>query len=130
VSRDRYLARDGSGLSRYNYLSTNALTSLLTYLWRDPKHAESFQAALSHFGVNGMPALRLKDTPASGRVWAKTGTMAQVRTLAGYLITTEGEPLTFAFMVNGFRVPTREIDAAMDKALLRLVDFRHVDHRP
>ena len=44
--------------------------------------------------------------------------------LAGYVVTADGEPLVFAFMVNGFRVPQREIDAAMDRALLRLVRFK------
>jgi D-alanyl-D-alanine carboxypeptidase len=45
-------------------------------------------------------------------------------------VTTDGEPLVFAFIVNGFRIPQREIDAAMDRALLRLVEFRHENHLP
>jgi len=125
-----FLARDGSGLSRYDYLSADALTWLLTYLWMDPKHAELYRAALPEFGVSGSVANRLKGTPASGRVWAKTGSMSQVRSLSGYIVTTEGEPLVFAFIVNGFRVPQREIDAAMDRALLRLVEFKHASHLP
>jgi D-alanyl-D-alanine carboxypeptidase/D-alanyl-D-alanine-endopeptidase (penicillin-binding protein 4) len=124
IFREYFLARDGSGLSRYDYLTADALTWLLTYLWRDPGHAEPYRAALPVFGVNGNVANRLKDTPASGRVWAKTGSMSQVRSLAGYIVTSDGEPLVFAFMVNGFRVPTKEIDAAIDRALLRLVEFR------
>jgi D-alanyl-D-alanine carboxypeptidase len=56
--------------------------------------------------------------------------MSQVRSLAGYILTGEGEPLVFAFIVNGFRVPTREIDAAIDRALLRLVEFKHANHLP
>ncbi len=130
IFREYFLARDGSGLSRYNYLTADALTWLLTYLWSDPKHAELYRAALPGFGVTGNVANRLKDTPASGRVWAKTGSMSQVRSLAGYIVTAEGEPLVFAFMVNGFRVPAREIDAAIDRALLRLVEFRHASHIP
>jgi D-alanyl-D-alanine carboxypeptidase/D-alanyl-D-alanine-endopeptidase (penicillin-binding protein 4) len=128
IFREYFLARDGSGLSRYDYLSADALTWLLTYLWRDSKHAEPYRAALPVFGVNGNVANRLKDTPATGRVWAKTGSMSQVRSLAGYIVTGEGEPLVFAFLVNGFRVPTREIDAAMDRAVLRLVEFKHANH--
>lgn len=130
IFREYFLARDGSGLSRYDYLSTDALTWLLTYVWMDPRHAGPYRAALPVFGVNGTVANRLKDTPASGRVWAKTGSMSQVRSLSGYLITAEGEPLVFSFIVNGFRVPQREIDAAMDKALLRLIDFQHASHFP
>ncbi len=124
IFREYFLARDGSGLSRYDYLSADALTWVLTHLWRDPRHAEAFRATLPVFGVNGNVANRLKDTPANGRVWAKTGSMSQVRSLSGYVVTTQGEPLVFAFIANGFRVPAREIDAVMDKALLRLVDFR------
>ena len=130
VFGDYFLARDGSGLSRYDYLSADALTWVLTHLWRDPKHAEAYRATLPVFGVNGNVANRLKDTPASGRVWAKTGSMSQVRSLSGYLMTADGEPLVFAFIANGFRVPTREIDAAIDKALLRLLDFKHSSHAP
>jgi serine-type D-Ala-D-Ala carboxypeptidase/endopeptidase (penicillin-binding protein 4) len=130
IFREYFLARDGSGLSRYDYLSADALTWLLTYVWSDPAHAEPFRAALPLFGVSGNVANRLKDTRASGRVWAKTGSMSQVRSLSGYVVSAEGEPLVFAFIVNGFRVPAREIDAAMDKALLRLVDFRHASHAP
>jgi D-alanyl-D-alanine carboxypeptidase/D-alanyl-D-alanine-endopeptidase (penicillin-binding protein 4) len=128
IFREYFLARDGSGLSRYDYLSADALSWLLTYVWADPKHAEPFRATLPVFGVSGNVANRLKDTPASGRVWAKTGSMSQVRSLSGYVMTAEDEPLVFAFIVNGFRVPAREIDAAMDRALLRLVNFTHASH--
>lgn len=125
VSPDYFLARDGSGLSRYDYLTPDALIGVLTYMWLNPALADTFRSSLPVTGVSGSLAQRLKETPAAGRVWAKTGSMSQVRSLAGYIITAEGEPLVFAFMVNGFRVPAREIDAAMDQALLRLVEFKH-----
>ncbi len=125
ISPEFYLARDGSGLSRYDYLTADALIWLLTYMWADPAHADSFRSTLPVAGVSGSLATRLKGTPAEARVWAKTGSMSQVRSLAGYIVTTDGEPLAFAFLVSGFRVPAREIDAAMDKALLRLVEFKH-----
>ena len=127
---DYFIAKDGSGLSRYDYLSADALAWLLTYVWMDPRHADLYRAAMPLFGVNGNVANRLKDTPANGRVWAKTGSMSQVRSLGGYLETLEGEPLVFAFIVNGFRIPGREIDAAMDKALMRLIQFEHANHLP
>jgi len=128
IFREFYLARDGSGLSRYDYLSTDALVWLLTYLWADPAHGELFRSTLPVSGVSGTLANRLRDTPGAGRVWAKTGSMSQVRSLAGYIVTSAGEPLVFAFIVNGFRVPSAEIDAAMDRALLRLIAFEHTIH--
>jgi len=130
ISTDYYLARDGSGLSRYDYLTPDALIGVLTYAWLNPALSEMFRSSLPVAGVSGSLAQRLVGTPGSARVWAKTGSMSQVRSLAGYIVTTEGEPLVFAFMVNGFRVPAREIDAAIDRALLKLVEFKHPSFLP
>jgi D-alanyl-D-alanine carboxypeptidase/D-alanyl-D-alanine-endopeptidase (penicillin-binding protein 4) len=124
IGPDVYLSRDGSGLSRYNYVTANALTWLLTYLWADPEHAERFQSTLPVAGVSGSLAARMKGTPAEGRVLAKTGTLSNVRTLSGYATTVDGETLVFSMMANNFRVPSAEIDAVMERALNHVVLFR------
>jgi len=103
---------------------------VLTYMWRNPRLADNFRSSLPVAGVSGSLANRLKGTPGEARVLAKTGSMSQVRSLAGYVVTAEGEPLVFAFMVNGFRVATREIDAAIDLALLRLVELKQLSRVP
>jgi D-alanyl-D-alanine carboxypeptidase/D-alanyl-D-alanine-endopeptidase (penicillin-binding protein 4) len=123
VPPDSYVPHDGSGLSRYDYLTPHALVRLLTALWTDPAHAEPFRRTLPVAGVSGSLENRLKGTPAESRVWAKTGSMSNVRSLAGYLMTQENEPLVFAILVNGYRVPSSEIEAVIDKLLLRLVAF-------
>jgi D-alanyl-D-alanine carboxypeptidase/D-alanyl-D-alanine-endopeptidase (penicillin-binding protein 4) len=123
VPRDLYIARDGSGLSRYDYITTDAMVALLTHLWTDLKHTASFQAALPVAGVSGTLANRMKGTPAEGRVRAKTGTMSHVRSISGYVTTLEGEPVAFSIIANDFALPSGEIDAIMDRALARLVQF-------
>lgn len=124
VPAESYLARDGSGLSRYDYLSSDALLALLTHVWSEPTLAETFKSTLPVAGVSGLLANRMKETPAQGRVFAKTGSMSQVRSLSGYALTLADEPLVFSIVVNGFRVPTKEIDAIVDKALVRLVVYK------
>jgi D-alanyl-D-alanine carboxypeptidase/D-alanyl-D-alanine-endopeptidase (penicillin-binding protein 4) len=44
----------------------------------------------------------MKGTPAEGNVRAKTGTMSNIRSLAGYVTTRDGERLAFVVMVNNF----------------------------
>ena len=123
VPEASYIARDGSGLSRYDYVSADALLALLTHVWSEPKLAETFKSALPVAGLSGSLANRMKDTPAQGRIFAKTGSMSQVRSLSGYAMTLADEPLVFSIVVNGFHVPTKDIDAIIDSALVRLVAF-------
>jgi D-alanyl-D-alanine carboxypeptidase/D-alanyl-D-alanine-endopeptidase (penicillin-binding protein 4) len=123
IAPESYLARDGSGLSRYDYVTAEAMTALLAYLWRDPKHHDTFRATLPVSGTSGTLANRMKGTPAAGRVQAKTGTMSNVRTLCGYVTTLEGETFAVAILANDFRIPAVEIDAIVDRALERIVAF-------
>jgi serine-type D-Ala-D-Ala carboxypeptidase/endopeptidase (penicillin-binding protein 4) len=123
VKPELYVARDGSGLSRNDYIAPEALIRLLTSMWRNERHREKFQSTLPQSATSGTLENRMKDTPAAGRVWAKTGSMSNVRSLSGYLLTLDGEPLVFSIIANGYHVPSSRIDAAMDEALVRLVRF-------
>jgi D-alanyl-D-alanine carboxypeptidase/D-alanyl-D-alanine-endopeptidase (penicillin-binding protein 4) len=125
VARESYLPRDGSGLSRYDYVSADVLTRIFTHLSKDPKHAELYRSTLPVSGVSGSLATRMKGTPAEGRVFAKTGTLSNVRALSGYVTTLDGETLVFSMMANNFRVPTAEIDAIMERALNRVVALKN-----
>jgi D-alanyl-D-alanine carboxypeptidase/D-alanyl-D-alanine-endopeptidase (penicillin-binding protein 4) len=123
VKPELYVARDGSGLSRNDYIAPDALIGLLTHMWNDSRHREKFQSTLPQSATSGLLANRMKDTPAAGRVWAKTGSMSNVRSLSGYAMTLDGEPLVFSFVANGYSASSSRIDAAMDEALVRLVKF-------
>lgn len=123
VPAESYIARDGSGLSRYNYVTADAMVSLLAHLSADSKHAELFQSALPVAGLSGTLANRLKGTPAEGRVRAKTGTMSHVRSMSGYATTLSGESIVFSMIANDFRVPAAEIDRIMDRALEQVVQL-------
>lgn len=122
--QDEIAARDGSGLSRYDAVTPYALTALLQRIAADPARFEIFRSTLPVAGISGSLANHLKGTPAEGRVAAKTGSMSGVRGLSGYVTTSTGEPLAFSFLVNNYRIPSSEIEALMDRALVRIVDFR------
>ena len=88
---------DGSGLSRLDRLTTNALGSLLKIAWADTAVRPSLLAALPVAGVNGTLQHRLRKPPARGRVLAKTGTTASASSLSGYV----SDRYAFAVMQNG-----------------------------
>ena len=105
-------------------MTPRALTALLQRVSVDSGTSALFRSTLPVAGVSGSLADRMKGTPAEGRVLAKTGSMSGVRTLSGYLTTLDGEPLVFSILVNNYRSPSNEIEALMDQALLRLVEFK------
>ncbi len=121
VDPGSYSTRDGSGLSRNDYLSADALVATLRGAWTRPHLRDTLAATLPEAGRSGSLADRLRGTPAEGRVRAKTGSMSNVRSLAGYVETAAGEPLVFAFLVNGFDVGAAAIDARVDAMLLAMV---------
>jgi D-alanyl-D-alanine carboxypeptidase/D-alanyl-D-alanine-endopeptidase (penicillin-binding protein 4) len=112
---------DGSGLSRYDYLTVDALVAVLRHMAQDPRHAAAFQATLPILGVDGTLERRLRGTRVEGRVHAKTGSMTNVRALAGYVTTIAGEHLAFAIVANNFKVRGSAIDVVTDRALDALV---------
>jgi len=125
VPPDAYVLADGSGLSRYNFVAPDAVALVLEAMYRRPEFA-AYDAALPVAGVDGTLAARLKGTRAAGNARAKTGSLASVRSLSGYVRTADGEMLSFVLLANGFTVPQRVVEAAQDQIVERLANFsRH-----
>lgn len=98
-----YRLADGSGLSPYNYLSAELLVRLLRYVYNTPKLFSYIQPALPIAGIDGTLKDRMKKTPAQGNIWAKTGTLTGVSSLAGYALAANGHMLAFAIINQGVR---------------------------
>lgn len=88
---------DGSGLSRLDRLTADALAALLVAAWQDPLLRGSFLSTLAVAGVNGTLEDRLERPPSRGKVFAKTGTTNAASALAGYV----GGRYAFAVLTNG-----------------------------
>jgi serine-type D-Ala-D-Ala carboxypeptidase/endopeptidase (penicillin-binding protein 4) len=124
IAPNQYLQVDGSGLSRSNYLTADVLVAVLTHMYADDRHLEPFIAALPVAGVDGTISGRMKDTKAQGNARAKTGSIANARALSGYVTSADGEPFVFSMIVNNFNVPSSQADAIIDRAVVRLAEFR------
>jgi len=113
---------DGSGLSRRDVISAQALLSILQRM-HDPTASSPFVRALPIAGVDGSLANRMRDTPAAGNARAKTGTMSNIRSLAGYVTTRDGEHLAFVAIVNNFEGPGASANQALDAIAVSLARF-------
>jgi D-alanyl-D-alanine carboxypeptidase/D-alanyl-D-alanine-endopeptidase (penicillin-binding protein 4) len=106
---------DGSGLSRMNLTSASAITRVLTTMYYDRRHANTFLSSLPIAGVDGTLANRMKGTPAAGNLRAKTGTLSGVTALSGYVMTADGKPLAFSMMMQNFSTSSRDYRLAQDR---------------
>lgn len=104
---------DGAGGAAY--FTPFFMTSYLAYMSQQKDFA-IFKAALPVLGRDGTLANILRDSPAAGYVFAKTGTLVDAdllnkrilvlgKGLAGYTTSPEGEHLAFALYVNYAPVP-------------------------
>jgi D-alanyl-D-alanine carboxypeptidase/D-alanyl-D-alanine-endopeptidase (penicillin-binding protein 4) len=118
-----WVIADGSGLSRYDDVAPEAIAAVLEAMYHRPDF-QIFLDALPVAGVDGTLSTRLVGTAAAGNARAKTGSMAGVRTLSGYVRTADGETLLFVLMANNVSVPGRLVEGAQDRIVARLAGFR------
>ena len=120
VEPDSYFLYDGSGLSRQNLVSPQAIAQTLQLMAKTPQ-AEIYRDSLSLAGINGTLRRRFQDTPVQGNLWGKTGTLTGATALAGYLNVPEYKPLVFSIMVNQSQQRASIHRQAMDEIILMLM---------
>ncbi len=120
---DSIVMADGSGLSRYNYVTADAIVTILRTMYEDPRHRDAWLRALPVAGADGTLKRRFTGTPLAGVLRAKTGTLSNVRALSGYVPAANGEVLAFSIIVNNVTGTRQEVDAPVDAALARLAAF-------
>ncbi|PIE45598.1 MAG: D-alanyl-D-alanine carboxypeptidase/D-alanyl-D-alanine-endopeptidase [Gammaproteobacteria bacterium] len=91
---------NGSGLSRRTRFSAQQLGKFLQAMHHSDL-ASDFKRSLSIAGVDGTLRRRMKNTPLSGSVIGKTGTLRQVKSVAGYLTSAQGKEYVYVMLFNG-----------------------------
>ena len=125
---DGFAVRDGSGLSRHDYLTPETIVRVLAAMQRHPSFAAYYEA-LPVAGVDGTIASRMRGTPAQGNVRAKTGYVDRARSLSGYVTTADGRLLLFSFLCNNWTTPVRAVERVQDEIAIRLAASRLADLR-
>ncbi len=123
VQANQFVIDDGSGLSRQNRLSAAAATQVLAYMFSAPNGSfATLRESLARPGREGTLKRRLRGEATRDRVFAKTGYINGVRTLAGYVQGGSGRWLAFAFFYNGAG-QTRPLARIQDEASEALVNW-------
>ena len=122
LSDGSYQLVDGSGLSRRDAISPEAVMAVLQRM-SSSSDAAPFLTALPIAGFDGSLAARMKGTAAEGNLRAKTGTMSNIRSLAGYVTARNGEHLAFVVLVNNFEGTGAAANDAIDAVAVRLAEF-------
>ena len=112
---------NGSGLSRQARISAGDMVTLLARAAGSPT-ARWFEASLPVVGIDGTMRTRLRMDPVAGQAQIKTGTLQNVRAIAGYVTAASGRRYALSLMING-KYPAERALHAQDE-LLRWV-YRH-----
>ncbi len=101
VQNVQYRIADGSGLSLYNYVTSELLTRLLVYAYRNTNIFMHLYPSLPVSGQDGTLKKRMTEPVTNGRVKAKTGTVSGISSLAGYLTAANNHVLAFCIINQG-----------------------------
>jgi len=112
---------DGSGLSRHDLVTPRALVALLQYAAKQSWFA-AYYDSLPVAGLDGTLEDRLKNSSATMRIHAKSGSVEHVRTRSGYAELPNGQRLIFSFMSNNMGSKGHEATDALDALSAAMVE--------
>ena len=110
---------DGSGLSTWNLVAPRAFVRILTRM-RLTGGAAAFLDAFPVAGRSGTLKGRFVDTRLEGRVRAKTGSIARVNALTGWLELPHGRTWTFSIELENHAATNREALERIDAIVAAL----------
>lgn len=112
---------DGSGLSRSNMVTPIAQVKFLT----DLMSTSYFKDYFDSLPIGGQSGTLKRSFMGNGygQIFAKTGTLNKVKTLAGYIKTRTGKTLPFSLMINNYAGSVDQVKVRMEKILDPAVDL-------
>eukprot|EP01129_Flabellula_baltica_P006667 TRINITY_DN2519_c0_g1_i1.p1 TRINITY_DN2519_c0_g1~~TRINITY_DN2519_c0_g1_i1.p1 ORF type:complete len:477 (+),score=79.47 TRINITY_DN2519_c0_g1_i1:24-1433(+) len=122
VDPSSYLQRDGSGLSRQNLFSNDAIFEILRALEKVPDFAQ-YKSCFPLGGRTGSIRNRFIGTLGEGRIYAKTGSATGVNSLSGYI--DYGPGFIFSILTNGGTISNSDMRKVIDEITLLPLELCH-----
>ncbi len=124
LEKGSYQYRNGSGLFDANRFSANQFVTVLRAVAMDTGIRSEFMAQLATGGVDGTLASRYQGAGRKRHVRAKTGTLADVSTLSGYVSNPDGTRLiAFSILVNNAPGYVSAARSYQEKLVSAIADF-------
>lgn len=118
IDSDALFMYDGCGLSPSNAVSAKFMCSILQYMNKTSKSFDTYLNSLPKAGLEGTVRNFLKDTRLVGKIYVKSGSIANVQSYAGYYISGD-KKYSFCIIVNNFKdKDRREVVKAIENLLL------------
>lgn len=114
---DALFMYDGCGLAPSNAISADLLCDILIYMQTKSKNSDVFLKSLPQAGKEGTVRSLLKGTSLVGKVYAKSGSIVNVRCYAGYYINGD-KKYAYSLMVNNHDMTSFELQKAIEKLLI------------
>ncbi|MGG6242244.1 D-alanyl-D-alanine carboxypeptidase/D-alanyl-D-alanine endopeptidase [Nodosilinea sp. AN01ver1] len=114
---------DGSGLSRHNLVSPDALVETLQVMTTHPQ-GRFFRESLAIAGQSGTLSNRLRGTVLEGRLQGKSGALTGNVSLSGYVQPPNYEPLVFSVVINHSNQHASVLRQKIDELLLLVAQLR------
>src|SRR5690606_800232 len=111
------VVENGSGLSRAERVSARELAAMLQSAWESPYAAE-FVSSMPLVAMDGTMRRRLKNTAVVGQGHIKTGTLKNVRAIAGYSRDRNGKTWAVVAILNDSK--PWGASAVLDQVLIEL----------
>ncbi|NNF57651.1 MAG: D-alanyl-D-alanine carboxypeptidase/D-alanyl-D-alanine-endopeptidase [Rhodothermaceae bacterium] len=114
--------RDGSGLSRKDLITPHSMVVLLDHMSRHPARDAFFDSLPEGGGSGSTLRNRMRGLP----VRAKTGSLAYVRALSGYITAPNGHQYAFCVIANNYTTSGGSIASAQDRIVRALATGQRV----
>jgi len=116
IEENQFFIDDGSGLSRQNKLSANAVTTVLLDVYKSG-HWKIYKDSFAAGGVDGTIRKYFEEKKYRGRIFGKTGYISGVKSFSGLCSTADGDYL-FSILANNTNSRTRKAINDIAKAIL------------
>lgn len=119
LSTDKIIVKDGSGVSRNNLVSVSWITNALNKIYKE-KDFEMYKENMAQAG-DGTLSNRLFDL--RGEAWLKTGSLANISAIAGYINSQDGNTYSVSIIIQNYTKDSSDIKKFEDE-IIKLIYSR------